>query len=839
MVCQKCDIEGKENFSSFLKSYKMRRYAQRIPNFYSKGILIQRHSRVYRFLSSLPQSVTADNANGSSDIIKNNGDVKDKVSEYFFDQESDASVPSSSDHPSGDWSHLNSPASSYNSADHSSWMRHLKEINKLNPNNNGNSSSSNRSNIGGIAIDQPKDTSTGTSNSNRQASSNELLLSKPQKVMKNLNSNPTIKIPDASRAKAFVDALDPYLDYLDPSYASLSNEDLGKKVKQSYSEKSPTKSEAMMNAVKEAVLFLRKRGLRADTVRKYKVGLGMFAIRDAARVDNSISDYSQPLPLVQYSCLTFPWICKSGDFDDEVSYAFSPESQLKSPTHQKFGLKEKMEQARKMAREQALKPGDFFTKRFKIRALENKAVQRTYPSGGGQGLFGYHLIDRADNSRIIITEGEFDAMIVHQETGENVVSLPNGARSFPPSLLSAMDRFSEIVLWMDSDEVGRDGCEKIASKLFPRKVLIVSPSDEELQACVGDTDHPYHNKHKESVKKPKDANDLYLQGYDLRKIFDTRKMTNNDEIVKFSDFKQEVASEFDEPDYKRGTRILSFPTLHNMLRGHRRGELTIFSGPTGAGKTTFLSQLSLDICRQGVPTLWGSFEIRNPRLVSHMIQQFAHTNGRSYMKPPPPNDGVNGSQNGNNNGAGKSIEAVEAEADKLALQAKQLFNMYEEEFSQIPMYFMKFFGSTSIDKVISTMETASWNYDVEHIILDNLQFMMGSPSQQRYMNRFDVQDDAISKFRSFCTKHNVHMTLVIHPRKENEAELLTTDSIFGTAKATQEADNLLLLQRKQDGSKYIDVKKNRFSGDTGSIRIGFHKASKCFSEMPMSSPKKN
>jgi len=39
------------------------------------------------------------------------------------------------------------------------------------------------------------------------------------------------------------------------------------------------------------------------------------------------------------------------------------------------------------------------------------------------------------------------------------------------------------------------------------------------------------------------------------------------------------------------------------------------------------------------------------------------------------------------------------------------------------------------------------------------------------------------------------VSLVIHPRKEDE-EVLTTNSIFGGAKATQEADNVLLLQEK-------------------------------------------
>ena len=40
--------------------------------------------------------------------------------------------------------------------------------------------------------------------------------------------------------------------------------------------------------------------------------------------------------------------------------------------------------------------------------------------------------------------------------------------------------------------------------------------------------------------------------------------------------------------------------MNNLLKGHRRGELTVFTGPTGSGKTTFISDYSLDLCMQGV-----------------------------------------------------------------------------------------------------------------------------------------------------------------------------------------------------------------------------------------------
>ena len=51
------------------------------------------------------------------------------------------------------------------------------------------------------------------------------------------------------------------------------------------------------------------------------------------------------------------------------------------------------------------------------------------------------------------------------------------------------------------------------------------------------------------------------------------------------------------------------------------GEFSLVTGATGSGKTTFLSQLSLDFLSQGVPTLWGSFEIQNEIFAETMVKQ--------------------------------------------------------------------------------------------------------------------------------------------------------------------------------------------------------------------------
>lgn len=91
----------------------------------------------------------------------------------------------------------------------------------------------------------------------------------------------------------------------------------------------------------------------------------------------------------------------------------------------------------------------------------------------------------------------------------------------------------------------------------------------------------------------------------------------------------------------------------------------------------------------------------------------------------------------------------------------------------------------------------------------------------------------IQKFRKFATLHNVHVALVIHPRKEDD-DRLTANSIFGGAKATQEADNVILLQEEEINPKikrkYIQVVKNRFSGDLGFMPLFFNRTTSTFSK---------
>lgn len=80
-------------------------------------------------------------------------------------------------------------------------------------------------------------------------------------------------------------------------------------------------------------------------------------------------------------------------------------------------------------------------------------------------------------------------------------------------------------------------------------------------------------------------------------------------------------------------------------------------GPTGSGKTTFISEVALDLCMQGVNTLWGSFEINNVRLAKIMLKQFA-------------------------------MQRLEENLEQ--------YDFWADKFEELPLYFMTFHGQQNI-----------------------------------------------------------------------------------------------------------------------------------------------
>ncbi|XP_050541332.1 mitochondrial DNA helicase isoform X3 [Daktulosphaira vitifoliae] len=346
-------------------------------------------------------------------------------------------------------------------------------------------------------------------------------------------------------------------------------------------------------------------------------------------------------------------------------------------------------------------------------------------------------------------------------------------RKLPQELLPSLENYNKLILWFENDQIAWNSARTFAKKFVESRCYFIRP--------VNDQPSPYI---------------AFKQDLNIEKIIKTADKMVHPSIINFSTIRKEVFAELQNHDKALGIKWSNFPILNKTLGGHRRGELTILTGPTGSGKTTFISEYSLDLTKQGLPTLWGSFEIRNQRLGKIMLQQFAK------------------------------------EPIHLNLN---LFDALADEFEKLPLYFMTFHGSQPLNTVMDAVLNAAYVYDIGHVVIDNVQFMMGIGSKYNMgSERFWQQDTVIAEFRNFATYTNCHVTLVIHPRKEKDVEQLSISSIFGTAKATQEADNILIIQNKTLESlqikKYLQVVKNRYNGNLGIMPLEFDKHSLSFSQ---------
>ena len=180
-------------------------------------------------------------------------------------------------------------------------------------------------------------------------------------------------------------------------------------------------------------------------------------------------------------------------------------------------------------------------------------------------LFGQRLW-RDGGKKVVITEGELDAMSLSQVQGNKwpVVSIPSGSKSAAKSLranIEWLEKFEEVVLMFDMDEPGKEAVEACAPLLTPGRCKVAS-------------------------LPLKDANDMLLAGR-AKELIDAvwgAKEFRPDGVVSIQDIVEAAAEEIPE-----GSPWF-LPTLTDVTYGRREGEIYAFGAGTGVGKTDLFTQ---------------------------------------------------------------------------------------------------------------------------------------------------------------------------------------------------------------------------------------------------------
>jgi len=124
------------------------------------------------------------------------------------------------------------------------------------------------------------------------------------------------------------------------------------------------------------------------------------------------------------------------------------------------------------------------------RALDDAVPRYRFPVGfqKSQVLFNYHRAWVAGEDRVIVVEGFFDCLRVHQAGFPCVVALMGARLSAAQKNLLA-DRFSHVVLLLDGDQTGRAATAQIARDLAPafsvKEVLLPPPMQPDQMATNG------------------------------------------------------------------------------------------------------------------------------------------------------------------------------------------------------------------------------------------------------------------------------------------------------------------------------------------------------------------
>jgi len=194
----------------------------------------------------------------------------------------------------------------------------------------------------------------------------------------------------------------------------------------------------------------------------------------------------------------------------------------------------------------------------------------------------------------------------------------------------------------------------------------------------------------------------------------------------------------------------------------RMAELTIITGPSGHGKSMWLSQVMLSIMKQGGKCLLSSLEMRPVLSLSRLISQAL------------------GSQ-----------EPTDDYIRKFCTRAADKLYIYDQT------------GTTTSQDMIATLFYGKHILGVDVFVIDSL------------MKIQDITEESLDKQKAFanslavtCRDLNIHVFLVAHTRKmKDETEIPDATDIMGSSHIRNLCDNIICVWRNRAKEKLVEEGK--------------------------------
>ena len=411
---------------------------------------------------------------------------------------------------------------------------------------------------------------------------------------------------------------------------------------------------------------------------------------------------------------------------------------------------------------------------FKVRSIKDKTF-RVVGTLKGAGLFGQHRYGAGRQDKVVVVEGECDAIaaaaLLNQDTP--VVSLKGGAAATGRDIKEAydfLDGFNEIVLCLDADDAGKAGVEK-AAEVFAGKLRIVK-----LNPQLG-----------------KDPNDYLKAG--LQSEFIEAVVTASPFVPKGIVGKEELWSRLNS---ERPEAIGMWPWdgLNKLTFGFRPTELVTLTAGSGLGKSSILRELIVHI-KNTTEHRIGTLFLEES--VERTAEGFMSVDLSTPVHLP--------------------TSAVKRGDDEYKASFDRMFGD-----DRLVIMDAAFDTGATVEQIIARVRYLIKAMDCKVIVLDHISILV---SAGQHNDERKALDEIMSRLRALTQDTGVTLFAVSHLKRpegkgHEEGAASSLSQLRGSASIAQLSDFVIGLERNAQSedetercTTKVRVLKNRFSGITG------------------------
>ncbi len=194
----------------------------------------------------------------------------------------------------------------------------------------------------------------------------------------------------------------------------------------------------------------------------------------------------------------------------------------------------------------------------------------------------------------------------------------------------------------------------------------------------------------------------------------------------------------------------------------RPGEVTVWAGANGGGKSLMTGQVALSLIRQKQRVLIASFEMKPKTSVKRMLRQYAGRNLEASLVPRQSND--------------------------QRLETYRRFKSYAGD----QLWFYDQQGTINAKQMAAVCRYAAIEMSMNHIFIDSLMKCVSGEDD------YNAQKAFIDELTAIARDHDVHIHLVHHIRKlQNDEARPSKFDLRGSSSITDQVDNVLILWRNK------------------------------------------